>query len=127
MFDVLKAYYKYLYRMLIEMCCMCGFVHRDDRIVVDGKPYRAYKPHYHWTPATGEVEKNGYTLHATVCAECLWSVYTGAMNWKEFFEQKNKTPEKYRVNGSLNAPLPERYVEWASSVYVNQSAYFQFE
>lgn len=110
--------------MLIEICCMCGFVHRDDRILVDTKPYRAYKPHYHWMPKTGELEKDGYTLHATICAACC---SMGPIHWKQFFEQKDKTPAKYWVKGSLNAPLPERFVEWASSIYVDQAKYFQFE
>jgi hypothetical protein len=110
--------------MLIEICCKCGFVHKDSRIVIDTKPYRAYKPHYHWIPTTGEIQHDGFRLHATLCAACCSS---DSIDWKEFFEQKSKTPEKYWVKGSLNAPLPERFIEWASGLYMEQARYFQFD
>ena len=87
------------------------------------KAYRAYKPHYHWTPETGELVYGDITLHATVCVACCDIL----IDWKEFFEQKALTPEKYRVKGSLNAPLPNRLFEWANTLYVMQSRYFQFE
>jgi hypothetical protein len=107
--------------MLLEICCKCGFVHKDDRIQVGGKPYRAYKPHYHWSPQ--ELTQNGITLHATVCVACC----DKTIDWKEFFEQKKLTPEKYRVKGSLNAPLPERLLTWASDLYIKQAAYFEID
>jgi len=110
--------------MLIEICCKCGFVHKDSRIVIDTKPYRAYKPHYHWIPTTGEIQHDGFRLHATLCAACCSS---DLIDWKEFFEQKSKTPEKYWVKGSLNAPLPERFIGWASGLYMEQARYFQFD
>lgn len=109
--------------MLLEICCKCGFVHKDDRIVVGGKPYRAYKPHYHWTPETGELKKDDVTLHATICAGCCEE----QIDWKEFFEQVKKTPEKYKVKGSLNAPLPDRFLSFAAELYSVQSRYFEFE
>ena len=109
--------------MLIEICCKCGFVHKDDRIVLDNKPYRAYKPHYHWIPSTGENHHDNLTLHATICVACT----SESIDWKEFFEQKNKTPEKYKVKGSLNAPLPERFIESASKLYIEQGKYFQYD
>jgi len=105
---------------LIEMCCKCGFVHKDERIVGD-KTYRAYKPHYHWFPE-GKLVKDNVTLHATICVACC-----GDMDWKEFYEQKNLTAEKYRVKFSLNAPLPDRFLEWASELYKAQAKYFEFE
>jgi hypothetical protein len=37
------------------------------------------------------------------------------------------TPEKYRVKGSLNAPLPGRLIAWASRLYTAQMAYFRFD
>ena len=99
--------------MLVEMCCKCGFVHRDDRIT---PRYRAYKPHYHWMPPDGERTEGEVTFHATVCAACC----DDTLNWKEFCEQKAKTPEKYRVQWSLNAPLPDRLFAWASALYAAQ-------
>ena len=46
---------------LIEICCKCGFVHRDDRYP---KPEnKQQKLHYHWMPAKKEVVKNNYTIH----------------------------------------------------------------
>jgi len=107
--------------MLIEMCCKCGFIHKDDRLKIGDKPYRCYKPHYHWIPSSGELNKNGVTLHATICVGCC-----GEFNWMEFFEQKDLTPEKYRVSGSLNAPLPEKYLSLVSELYLEQCKYFQF-
>lgn len=108
--------------MLVEICCKCGFVHKDDRIIIENKSYRTYKPHYHWIPIDGEVIHDNITLHATICVACCDT----CINWKEFFEQKKMTPEKYRVKWSLNAPLPERLLEWASELYTLQSTYFQF-
>jgi hypothetical protein len=108
--------------MLLEICCKCGFVHKDDRILVGNKAYRAYKPHYHWTPVTGELTHDTTTLHATLCVACCGE----SVDWKEFFEQKALTPEKYRVKGSLNAPLPNRLLSWASELYATQVTYFQF-
>ena len=107
--------------MLLEICCKCGFVHKDDRVTVGDKVYRAYKPHYHWFPVTGELTQNGITLHATVCVACC----NESIDWKEFSEQKRLTPEKYQVKGSLNAPLPDRFRPWASDLYTSQAAYFE--
>ena len=109
--------------MLLEICCKCGFVHKDDRIQIGNKPYRAYKPHYHWTPICGEVRHDDIVLHSTICVACCGD----SIDWKEFFEQKGMTPDKYRVKGSLNAPLPDRLFEWASELYTIQSTYFQFD
>ena len=109
--------------MLLEICCKCGFVHRDDRIIVGTKSYRAYKPHYHWTPTSGERMHEGIVLHATVCVGCC----SDSINWKEFFEQKRQTPEKYKVKHSLNAPLPDRLMAWASELYTAQIEYFEFD
>lgn len=108
------------------MCCRCGFVHKDSRIVtsVEGKPtcYRAYKPHYHWTPPD-KVTRDGVTLHATICVACC-SQLSASVDWKEFAEQQRLTPEQYKVAGSLNAPLPERLVSYASQLYSSQAKYF---
>jgi len=108
--------------MLVEICCKCGFVHKDDRIIIDNKPYRAYKPHYHWIPFSGELVTNNITLHATLCVACC----SPSIDWKEFSEQQNLTPDKYKVRYSLNAPLPERFIEWASELYSYQAKYFHF-
>lgn len=106
--------------MLIEICCRCGFVHKDSRI-----NYRAYKPHYHWTPTEGELTHDGVTLHATICAACVNQ--RQEVSWQEFYEQKKLTPQAYRVKYSLNAPLPERYLKEAAELYAQQVAYFEFE
>ena len=109
--------------MLIEICCKCGFVHKDERLIVDNKPYRAYKPHYHWTPETGELKYDNITLHSTICVACC----NEPIDWKEFFEQRKKTPEKYKVKFSLNAPLPDRLLAVASELYILQTKYFEFD
>jgi len=109
--------------ILIEMCCKCGFVHKDDRVMVGGKPYRGYKPHYHWTPKTGKVKKGDITLHATVCVACC----SENVDWKEFYEHKKTTPEKYQVKYSLNAPLPDRLLPWASELYTEQCKYLELD
>ena len=105
--------------MLVEMCCRCGFVHKDDRIIIDNKPYRAYKPHYHWTPEDGEVKQDDITFHATICVACCGE----SIDWDEFYEQNKKTPPKYQVKLSLNAPLPDRFLVLASELYLKQSAF----
>lgn len=107
---------------MLEVCCRCGFVHKDSRIIigyVDGLPicYRGYKPHYHWTPL--DKLSNEVTLHATICVACCDGV--GIVDWKEFVEQQKKTPEHYKVPGSLNAPLPDRFLSFASHLYTIQS------
>jgi hypothetical protein len=104
--------------MLIEICCRCGFVHRDDRT-----KYRSLKPHYHWTPESALV-KDGTKLHATICASCVGM--GTEIDWKEFFEARALTPQRYRVEGSLNAPLPDKYLALASELYATQSKYFLF-
>lgn len=110
--------------MLVEMCCKCGFIHKDDRIKIGDKAYRSYKPHYHWTPVDGELKDGDLTFHATVCVACC-DTYYEYVDWKEFYEQKNKTPEKYKVKYSLNAPLPDRLLSWANILYKTQCKYLQ--
>ena len=110
--------------MLIEMCCKCGFIHKDGRIIIENKPYRAYKPHYHWTPESGEVKnEDDVKLLPTVCVACC----DEHVDWKKFYAQKNKTPEKYQVKYSLNAPLPDRFLTWANKLYTEQCTYVQFD
>jgi hypothetical protein len=103
--------------MLIESCCRCGFLHKDSRY-----SYRAYKPHYHWTPLSGVRCEGGVTLHATICAACC----SDPLNWSEFFQQKDTTPEQYRVKWSLNAPLPVCYLEEANHLYEAQAKAYVF-
>lgn len=116
---------------LLEMCCYCGFVHRDDRIA-----YRAYKPHYHWHPPRGEKIIQNVLLHATICAACTKEVDWGligavykefekAVNFHLFLAQKRSTPAAYRVAGSWNAPLPTWMEPKASKLYEMQA--FAFE
>ena len=64
------------------MCCKCGFIHRDDRILLGDKPYRAYKPHYHWTPKSGEIELGGIRYHATICVGCCGD----SIDWLVIFQ-----------------------------------------
>lgn len=107
--------------MLIEICCKCGFVHKDSRIILgENICYRAYKPHYYWIPESGEVQHDGVTLHATICVACS----SETIDWKEFFEQKKTTPEKYAVKFSLNAPLPKTLLPWANQLYTSQATFF---
>ena len=109
--------------MLVEMCCKCGFVHKDDRVKIGDISYRAYKPHYHWTPTDGELNKAGVILHSTICVACCGE----NCHWKEFYEQREKMKDKYKVKFSLNAPLPDRLLDWASDLYKIQSTFFQFD
>jgi hypothetical protein len=102
--------------MLIESCCRCGFLHKDGRF-----GYRAYKPHYHWNPPI-VLHLDGVILHATICAACC----SDPLIWSEFFYQKEKTPEQYRVKWSLNAPLPPCYLEEANRLYEAQAKAFVF-
>ena len=117
--------------MMLEMCCRCGLVHRDDRIfTAHGIVYRAYKPHYHWRPPQGETTLNGVLLHATICAACtldfsemggaMYAQDEGVLDFDSFFAQKRLTPDKHRVAGSWNAPLPDRMIEKASRLYASQ-------
>ncbi len=63
---------------LIEICCKCGFVHRDDR---HSKPlHKQKKLHYHWMPKNNEIIKNNFLLHSTICASCVNS--SRIVNWK---------------------------------------------
>jgi len=103
------------------MCCVCGFIHRDDRIVIDNKPYRAYKPHYHWTPKGGELQLDNIRYHATVCVACCGD----RINWEEFYESRKRTSDEYVVLGSLNAVLPLRYEVFVSDLYELQCVYLR--
>lgn len=106
------------------MCCRCGFVHIDSRIMVRNKIYRAYKPHYTWSPPD-KLTRNGVSLNATICVACC-SQLSASVDWKEFAEQQRLLPEQYRVAGSLNAPLPDRLLSYASQLYSSQAKYFVF-
>ena len=93
---------------LIEICCKCGFVHRDDRIK---RPMNKQKKiHYYWLPNKGEVVKNTFTLHATVCVSCV--DIDNSVNWKVYNEQRKKTPIQYYMKFSYNALLPEHLHPW---------------
>ena len=85
---------------LIEICCKCGFVHRDDRHSVS----KQRKLHYHWMPENNEKEKNGYTLHATICASCVER--DGMIDWVEYDDQRKKTPSEYYVCLLYTSPSP---------------------
>lgn len=89
--------------MLIEQCCVCGYVHRDDREL-----YRSKKSHLHWAPNPNEEKYNGetvitweheghpespyqITLHATVCAECI----SRPVDWPRFERARSRLAEVY--------------------------------
>ena len=106
---------------LIEICCKCGFVHRDDRQSVPTQK----KLHYHWMPENNEKEKNGYTLHATICASCVER--DGMIDWVEYDDQRKKTPSEYYVKTSYNAALPNKYRGRFDIMYYMQAEYFEVE
>jgi hypothetical protein len=106
---------------LVEICCVCGFVHRDDRI-----QHRARKAHYHWTPRIGETVCNGIMLHATVCAECC-DEHTRVVDWRVFYEARAATPPQYIVMFALNAALPEMYRARCDELYALFSSAFVFD
>jgi hypothetical protein len=106
---------------LIEICCKCGFVHRDDRHTT----LTQRKLHYHWMPENNEKEKNGYTLHATICASCVER--DGMIDWVEYDDQRKKTPSEYYVKTSYNAALPNKYRGRFDIMYYMQAEYFEVE
>ena len=103
------------------MCCKCGFIHRDDRILIGDKPYRAYKPHYHWRVVSGELELLGIKYHATICVVCCGD----SIDWLEYYDDQKRVPSKYFVKYSLNAVLPSRYELLANDLYERQCVYLR--
>ena len=107
---------------LIEICCRCGFVHRDDR---QPRPVNKQKKlHYHWLPNNEEVAKNGYIIHATICVSCI---NDNVVDWKLYSSQRQTTPIKYYLKLSYNAPLPEQYEGVFDELYYTQAKYLQVE
>lgn len=82
---------------LIEICLICGFVHRDDRTKT-----RQKKAHYHWIPKKGEISFRGNVIHATVCVSCIES----NIDWSKYSEARKNTPDKFYIIDSYNASLP---------------------
>ena len=108
---------------LIEICCKCGFVHRDDR---HSKPlHKQKKLHYHWMPKNNEIVKNNFLLHATICASCVNS--SRIVNWKLYNEQRKITPLKYYLPMSYNAGLPSKYKYEFDAMYYDQATHFEVE
>jgi hypothetical protein len=105
---------------LIEICCKCGFVHRDDRHSLP----KQRKLYYYWMPENNEKVKNGYTLHATICASCIEP--DGMVDWSEYDEQRKKTPIEYGAT-SYNAELPKKYRGKFDIMYYMQAEYFDVE
>lgn len=85
--------------LLIEICCQCGFVHRDDRFQIRQRKY-----HFHWMPPLGELNHDHTTFHATVCLGCLG--YDAPTAWHLFRQGLAETDPKYLSPGSRNARLP---------------------
>ena len=108
---------------LIEICCKCGFVHRDDRHARPMNKQR--KLHYHWLPKEGEVVKNDFTLHATICVCCTEGDHQ--VNWKTYNEQRKKTSRKYYIKTSYNATIPDKYLYTFDELYSAQAQYFEVE
>ena len=108
---------------LIEICCKCGFVHRDDRHEFPINKQK--KLHYHWTPNQKEIVKNNFTLHATICVACVEG--DNLVNWKIYNEQRQKTPNEYYIKSSYNASLPDKYLNAFNELYYLQAKYFEVE
>ena len=108
---------------LIEICCKCGFVHRDDRYPRLFNKQK--KLHYHWMPKNNEVIKNNFILHATICVSCVED--NNLVDWKIYNEQRNNTPKKYYCILSYNATLPNKYKHTFDDFYNEQVKYFNVE
>lgn len=93
---------------LLEMCVICGFVHRDDRTQT-----RQRKPHYHWMPETGEILIQGISVSATVCVACLQVPIT----WSEYAKAREHTSDKFYIFNSYNATLPFLPTDLLTSQY----------
>jgi hypothetical protein len=99
-------------KKIIEMCCVCGFIHRHDLME---PPVRSYMPHYHWIPDHGEyVTPNNVCYSAIICATCV-NIYK-QVDWKEFTKHQSMSSE-HKSNHLLNAPLPDQYLIKYNSVY----------
>ena len=108
---------------LIEICCKCGFVHRDDR---HSRPMnKQRKLHYHWMPKQGEIVKKKFTLHATICVGCVER--DNLVNWKVYNEQRKQTPDKYYIKTSYNASLPIKYLYTFDELYSEYTKYFEVD
>jgi predicted transcriptional regulator len=71
-------------------------------------------------PPEGEAVVNGINLHATICVACC---HDGTINWEEYATYKQLTPEKYRVQWSMNAPLPLKYLPFVTPLYAQQATH----
>lgn len=111
---------------LIEICCMCGFVHRDDRHRELHNKQK--KLHYHWMPMyKGKLQElvvQNYTLHATICVACA---NNNVVDWKTYAEQRINTPAKYYVKLSYNASLPTKYSNTFDALYNEQANHYNIE
>jgi len=78
---------------LVEICCHCGFVHRDDRFGV-----KQHKFHYHWEVAPAVIISDIH-VKPTICATCL-----DHMGWASQWRQcREQSASKYKcVPGSRN-------------------------
>ena len=109
---------------IIEICCKCGFVHRDDQNRGPSRT-RSVKLHYHWMPENNEKVKNGYYLQATICASCIEP--DGMVDWAEYYEQRKKEFIYPFIKTSYNAALPEKYRGKFDIMYYMQAEYFDVE
>ena len=107
---------------IIEICCKCGFVHRD--MNGHSRP-RSAKLHYHWMPENNEKVKNGYYLQATICASCVEP--GGMVDWAEYYEQRKKTFMYPFIKTSYNAELPQKYRGKFDIMYYMQAEYFDVD
>ena len=104
--------------ILIEICCRCVFVHRDDRHATS----KQRKLHYHWMPKDGEIVKNTYALHATICVGCI---NNKSVDWECYIQQRKLTPKKYYVKHSYNAALPEHLTNTFDDWYYSYAKHFE--
>jgi hypothetical protein len=49
------------------------------------------------------------------------------IDWEEFAQQKLLTPAKYRVKGSLNAPLPDYLMKHVDPLYADFAKHFPMD
>lgn len=90
----------------IEVCCMCGFSHRDDRT-----GSRQEKFHFHWREDNSYVLlPSGFQLLPTCCYTCIPRMdsstgMTGAIDWSTVQGAIQATPPQYRLH-RYNTTIP---------------------
>lgn len=104
---------------LIEICVVCGFDHRDDRVGT-----RQRKAHFHWAKEYDEptVNEGGtqYTFHPAVCIGCAANLVADSATIKDARAVRQvwaagsvalesvigTSVARYMRGNGLNSPLP---------------------